>query len=362
MSSLEVKISITGSTGIPARYGGFETFAENISRQLAKKYAVTVFCSSKFYAKEEQSDRWNGITRRFIPLPANGPFSLLYDFMALLRSKDHDRIILLGAGAGLLLPFVPRRIRAKLWLHIDGVEWKRAKWKLPARLFLRMSYRTGIRFATRIICDNPQIEAMIPRACRSKIVEISYGADHLPEIATPPIIDSPYALTIARAVTENNIEMIIEGFLASSYPKLVVISNWTSSKCGRSLYRKYLGEDRLTLVNAEYDIHILQNYRKYASLYIHCHSAGGSNPSLIEAMHSRLPFFAHDNRFNRSTTHGKALYFDSAESLGRSLSSAMQDVLSRCAGDLHRLAAEHYTWEKVSAVLEQDFEKNSSRG
>jgi glycosyltransferase involved in cell wall biosynthesis len=315
---LKLKLFIIGSAGIPAKYGGFETFAENLSLHLSLDFDIYVACSSKIYEPENRQKKWNNINRIFVHFWPNGVQSLVYDFFSLLNALTKaDFIIMLGSGSGIIIPFFSIFKKLPLAVHIDGIEWKREKWNRFARIFLWLNYRLCLRFSKYIILDNETLIKNIPEKFRDKLVRITYGWEHLPVIEpNPSIAKMPYALVISRAEPENNLEMIINAFTAINNLELIVISNCESTKFGRSMLRKFKCNSNIKLIGPIYENkELLQQYRMGCSVYIHGHSAGGTNPSLIEAMATGKPILALDNGFNRITTNNHAFYFDNTLTL-----------------------------------------------
>lgn len=356
MANLKKKIHIIGSAGIPARYGGFETFTEQVARILCEDFDISVYCSSQFYSPNEQDANWNGIRRLFLPISANGFRSIIYDLKGIRKSRrSADTIIILGVGTGLFLFSFTKRIRQKIWLHIDGIEWKRKKWNFFAKQFLYISFRFGIKFAKKILIDNEALIKTIPERLRSKIILTSYGGNHLPPAKGPSQYDFPYALMIARAEPENNLELVLEAFIARGQLKLIVVSNWENTKYGRRLLKKFSEHPLISLLAANYNQEILQNYRKYCKYYIHAHSAGGTNPSLIEAMFSNRPIFIMNNDFNRNTSNELAYYFNSKEELINLLENTKESDLRKSAQLMYSYAMEYYSWKRVGNILRQNF-------
>ncbi len=351
---MKKKLYIIGCSGIPARYGGFETFAENIALELTKNLEISVICSSKLYGPSEQEINWKSIRRIFFNVDPNGIRSILYDLKGLLlAAKESDYILLLGIGAGILLPFIPSLKSKYLCVHVDGIEWKRSKWNIVAKLFLRLGYILSLRHLKTIILDNKAIAQYVPSQYQKKIVYINYGGNHLPRIvALNPLKDSSYALVIARAEPENNLHLILKVFQKNQNLKLIMISNWNHTRYGKKLCKSYSKAPNIHMIDAIYDdMSKLQQYRANCSLYIHGHSAGGTNPSLVEAMYTGLPVIAWDNIFNRVTTHDLAFYFKTEEELEKQLVSLKKPVLSRCAKELNEYAKQNYTWNKAAKKL-----------
>jgi glycosyltransferase involved in cell wall biosynthesis len=351
---LRLKLFIIGCAGIPARYGGFETFAENLGIRLSIDFEVYITCSSKFYINDSKQKKWNNINRIFIPIRPNGIQSLLYDFVSLkIALTKADFIILLGSGSGLMLPLFRIFNKLPLAIHIDGLEWKRRKWNHPTKAFLWLNYRMCLKFSKYIIVDNAVLIRNIPEKYKSKIVSISYGCEHIPENKiNTPFSDQPYALVISRAEQENNLDMIIDAFKSLSNLNLIIISNCKYTSYGRWLLKKTKEIRNVQMIGPIYDNReLLLQYRMGCSLYIHGHSAGGTNPSLIEAMATGKPILAHDNDFNRVTTNNMAYYFKDAEALCSLLKRINDNEFLISAQNLMRFSRNEYSWDMVSQAV-----------
>jgi len=347
-----LKIFIAGSSGIPAKYGGFETFAENVSIRMSKIFEVYVACSKFLYTKIERNTELNYVKRLYIPLKANGIQSLFYDFVSLLIANvKTDFIIMLGAGSGFSVAFFKIIFKKTIIVHIDGLEWKRNKWNYFVKLFLKQNTWLCYRFSDFIIIDNKALLDYVPLKFHYKLVEIGYGCDHLPEITKiePPY---PYALAIARAEPENNLQAIIETFLSDNKINLVIISNWNDTAYGRSLKKLYSDQKNIKLIDAIYnDPKLLHQYRLSCKVYIHGHSAGGTNPSLVEAMAAGIPIIAYDNKFNRITTNNISIYFNNIFELQTHLNNLDSICNSKMGPSLKDYALKNYQWENVTSNL-----------
>jgi glycosyltransferase involved in cell wall biosynthesis len=346
---------IIGSTGIPARYGGFETFAENISLKLRCKHDVTVICSKRFYAKEERHSNWKNIQRIFIPFNPNGISSLFYDLLSLIyASRNADSILILGSGCGIYLPFFTLIRNVQFAVHIDGIEWKRSKWNLLVRIFLRISTSFSVKYANYVLIDNKALLKYISVNYANKVIPTGYGGDHLPSYKTSmKSFGRPFAFSIARAEPENNLHLILEAFVKIEEMDLVIISDWKKNKYGRKLFARYNNHKNMILSGPIYnDLITLQEYRKQCHLYVHGHSAGGTNPSLVEAMYSGIPVIAFDNEFNRITTNNLAHYFSNIDDLVKQILTLTSEQLKKNAGSLQKYAFKHYTWDNVMKSLD----------
>ena len=348
------QIAIIGTVGIPASYGGFETLAENLARfHQANALAgeVVVYCSAKSYPARPESCL--GARLRYIGLNANGVASIPYDIVSLLSAVRHrsDVILLLGVSGAIALPLVRLLSRARIVTNIDGIEWKRDKWKGLARWFLRFSERMAVRFSHEVVADNAGIAEHVVQSYGRDCHVIAYGGDHALQAPIKPYEGPPlpprYALALCRIEPENNVAMILEAFAAGPEMPLVFVGNWNNSAFGRELRQRYASLPHLHLLDPIYDVGVLRTLRGNAALYVHGHSAGGTNPSLVEMMHFGVPILAYDCVFNRCTTEAKARFFKDAAGLRDALDSLDAGEGARIGEDMRRIAEARYTWDAV---------------
>ncbi|WCL53388.1 DUF1972 domain-containing protein [Gimibacter soli] len=343
-------VAIIGTVGVPGSYGGFETLAENLvtyAERAEGGAGITVYCSAPAF--EDRAPCFRGARRRFVPLGANGPSSMVYDAWsmldALMRGCSH--ILLLGVSGALILPLV--RIAGKVLgrpcivTNIDGIEWRRDKWNPLARAVLKASEWAAVRFSDVIVADNQAVAEYVQARYGVPCVTIPYGGDHAVS-ATPHVencqdLPARYALAICRIEPENNVEMILEAGAGLGMP-LVFVGNWDRSGYGRRLKAAYADNPDISLLDPVYEPGALRAIRDRAVIYLHGHSAGGTNPSLVEMMHFGIPVLAFDCVFNRHTTEEKALFFRSANDLallarglgagdGNAVGSAMKEIAER---------------------------------
>jgi len=351
-----MKIALLGTVGVPGRYGGFETLAENLARyhkSTDQRAAMTVWCSAK--DNTEHPIRFENTDLRYVGLRANGVQSIPYDVISLWQAvrSEHDRILLLGVSGALALPLIRLISRARIITNIDGIEWKREKWKGLARLVLRASEWAAVRFSHEVIADNQAIADHVRDTYGSACNVIAYGGDHAlhhaDDATAPEGLPDRYALALCRIEPENNVHVILEALAGSRIP-LVFVGNWDNSDYGRDLKARYSGSSNLFLLDPVYDPGALYAVRTHASIYLHGHSAGGTNPSLVEMMHLGVPVLAHGCAFNRHTTAGKARYFQSAEELAEQLRSLDPANAAQIGTDMREIAQNKYTWDQIGRV------------
>lgn len=317
---------------------------------------IPFFCSRKDYAK--RLAEYKDATLKYIPLHANGVQSIPYDMVGLMRSIcGYDAIVVLGVSGCLFLPIFRLLCRKRLIVNIDGLEHRCAKWGKVARWVLRKSEAMAVRLADVVIADNKGIQDYVWETYHRRAELIAYGGDHvwrdvpmetqLEVLQRYGVKDNDYAITVCRIEPENNSRMILEAF-ARSGRNLVFIGNWERSEYGRTLKTEFGKHENIHCVDAVYDLDTLYALRSRCRCYIHGHSAGGTNPSLVEAMFFGKPILAFDVVYNRETTNNEAYYFPSRDELVELLS--LPDFKS--GEPLREYARQHYTWKHIAEQYE----------
>ena len=349
-------ISIIGTVGVPATYGGFETLAENLVRfQNERELSVTlhVYCSAPAYA--ERAQMYFSARLHFLPLSANGVQSIPYDIWSLFSAvlRGTDRILLLGVSGAVALPFIRLLSNARIVTNIDGIEWRRKKWRGAAKWFLRFSERLAVRYSHEVVADNAGIADYVRETYGLDCHVIAYGGDHAVQVAPKPYLGNlpeQYAFALCRIEPENNVDMILEAFSKQTAVPIVFVGNWDNSVYGKGLRERFGGLPHLHLLDPIYDVGVLRHLRERAILYVHGHSAGGTNPSLVEMMHFGVPVTAFDCVFNRHTTGGKAWFFANADQLATLLVSSSPGAAKENGAAMLVLARERYTWDVIGAT------------
>jgi len=352
-----MKTAILGVVGVPGRYGGFETLAENLVYYHAKKNnksILTVWCSGK--DNIDRPAQFESADLRYIDLSANGIQSIFYDALSLFDAirSGHDRLVLLGVSGALVLPLIRIISNAKIITNVDGIEWKRTKWGFLARIYLRFSELLAVQCSHELIADNQGIADYIIDKYSRKSHVIGYGGDHSIETDFTAVknegvqsdLPEMYALALCRIEPENNIHVILEAWSHLQIP-LVIVGNWANSSYGLDLKSRYSCIRNLYLLDPIYDKGPLHLLRSRANLYIHGHSAGGTNPSLVEMMHFGIPILAHGCNFNRYTTEDQALYFKSEAELVQQVRGLTVESSISVGAKMLEIAQRRYTWDRV---------------
>lgn len=350
------KVAIIGTAGVPARYGGFETLAHQLVRQLNKKFAISVYCCNKFYSKKERVKYWNGARLFHLPCNANGMQSILYDSISILHALFYaDTLVILGVSGGILIPFVKLFTRKKIIVNIDGLEWRRAKWSKPVKKFLKFSERMAVRFSDADITDNLSIQRYTAIHYKTLSHLIEYGGDHTKrqkltanDYQEYPFLSKPYAFKVCRIEPENNVHLILESFRLIRNKTLVIVGNWDNSEYGIELKKKYSEVANLNLLDPIYDQDSLDKIRSQCYVYVHGHSAGGTNPSLVEAMYLELPVLAFDVSYNVATTENQAFFFSDEMDLIKILKSKRIEDYQNNSKRMKEIANRRYTWQVIA--------------
>ncbi|HCE92682.1 MAG TPA: hypothetical protein DEV74_09285 [Acidovorax sp.] len=360
----KLRIALLGARGIPASYGGFETFAEQLSIRLVERgHEVTVYAETSESSVEDTF--YQGVRVRHKRRPRWGAASVLaYDCACLWDARrGYDLVYMLGYGAAWAC-WWPRVFGVPVWINVDGLEWARSKWGRVARIYLRCMEWVASRVATRLIADAEAIAQRFretyPKGAPSSF--IAYGAELVQDREVDPSVLSAwglkprrYMLVVARPEPENHILEIVQGYEmhGGDWP-LVIVGDVSGATAYQQLLREH-ASDRVRFVGGIYDTGQLASLRVHAACYLHGHSVGGTNPSLLEALACGNWVIAHDNPFNREVARDAADYFATPEQLARSLdlvvgqSDAMLPQRSQRARDI---VAEHYTWDGIADAYE----------
>ncbi len=358
-----MKIAIIGTRGIPNRYGGFEQFTEELGPCLVKNgHEVFVFNPQDHSYDEAE---FNGVKIfgqkeifQFIPALS----TLLYDYFCFKAALKLNPDILLSCGysSALFLRLHKNPGEVPVIIHMDGMEWQRKKWGRIARNFLKWNEKLAIRWADGQIVDHPKILEYYFTRYQVKPQYIPYGAvmvttqDEIGKVNFGHLdflergID--YFLVVSRLEPENHIDMILQAWLNSKQDHLMVIVGDTGTKHGNFLIKKYTRYQNIYFLGSIFDKSTLNPLRKNCKAYIHGHSVGGTNPSLLEAMAMSCFIFAHDNIYNRNVLGKNAIFFSDVTILAGYFSSINEHMDYKKEFSKRNLLKiqKEYNWGKVT--------------
>jgi glycosyltransferase involved in cell wall biosynthesis len=317
-----MKIAILGTRGIPNNYGGFEQFAEFISIGLVERgHDVTVYNP---YNHPHALDEFKGVKIIRIPSPEKklgSAANFVYDYYCLKDAAERNFDIVYEAGYATCSPFfyLLKHTKTKLITNMDGLEWKRSKWNSLTKQLMKSLEFLAVRRSHYLIADNPGIQQYYKEKYNKDVFMIPYGAnlslDHNQhDLQSFKVTPGNYFMLIARMEPENNIDLILKAYKNSRRTEPFLVIGSHQAKYGKYLYNKF-HNGAIRFLGSIYDKNVLDSLRFYCKAYLHGHSVGGTNPSLLEAMASSAFIIAHRNPFNASVLKTNALYFDTLENL-----------------------------------------------
>lgn len=372
------QVFIVGSKGIPAAYGGFETFVEMLTR-LQTDDSIRYHVSR--LGKDTQRYMHNGAKCFNVKVPDIGPAkAIYYDIAALKRciayckarpQITHPIFYVLACRIGPFIGHLANEIHAlggTLYVNPDGHEWKRAKWSAPVRRYWKYSEQLMVKHADLLICDSKNIEAYIRTDYRQytpKTTFIAYGAattksklaDDDPQLldwyAKKGLKPDEYYLVVGRFVPENNFETMIKEFMKSNSKKKFAIITTSNDEFLKKLEEKlhFKNDPRIKFVGTVYDTELLKKIREKAYGYFHGHEVGGTNPSLLEALGSTDLNLLLNVGFNSEVAEDAALYWTKQDG---SLATLIDEADRLPRTKIHLLGQKakeritsDYSWEKI---------------
>lgn len=347
-----MRLAFVGSAGIPNRYGGFESFLEHCGPVIASKTKSTIVtCDASLY-QEDLSSQYLGVNRVFLGVKANGVASIIHDLIAFLhiyRSSSH--IMVLGVSGGIWFPLFRLMCRLggkSLGVNIDGVEWRRTKFSKNKQRVLRVFDYLAQRFSDVVVYDNTGLAPYVYPFAKQRAVEIGYSGDHVLRLGGKLVTDT--ALTVCRIEPENNLDLLIQGALQSRLCHYTIVGNWNNSEYGRTLRKRYQSESKLSLLDPIYDAKRLAELRESCAIYLHGHSVGGTNPSLVEMLFYDCALCCFDVVYNRVTASECASYFKNAAELTQCINALTKTETMSGAKQAREDLRSKYTSEVIATA------------
>ncbi|MCH4123825.1 MAG: DUF1972 domain-containing protein [Levilactobacillus sp.] len=384
------EVFIIGSKGIPARYGGFESFVEQLTaRKSSSQIHYNVACRRDLSENKSDFYEHNGACCFNVDVPKVGAAkAIMYDVRAFKqamkmieeRSIRRPIVYVLACRIGPFIHQLKKKLKevdGSLFVNPDGHEWLRAKWSWPVRRYWKISEKLMVRYADLLICDSRNIEKYIKNdyvRYSPKTTFIAYGSDPVNSSLTTSdnqvkswfkknaVELNNYFLIVGRFVPENNYKVMIREFLNSKTHKdLVIISNVEKNKFYQQLSKEtgFEYDDRIKFVGTVYDVNLLKFIRENAFAYLHGHEVGGTNPSLLEALSSTKLNLLLDVGFNREVGKTSAFYWNKQIGNLASLISKCENLSSDEIEDMGILSSrqveKYYGWKKIVSEYELTF-------
>jgi glycosyltransferase involved in cell wall biosynthesis len=354
-------VRILGTRGVPAAYGGFETAAENVAKYLVEHgWRVVVYCQSD-HDGPILEDSWQGMERVLISVPDTSWLGTSkFDWLSIRHAVKH-RDLCLTFGYNTAVFNVMQRLRGiPNVINMDGIEWSRERWGFMRQSILYTNERIACWVGNELIADHPELYTYLrTRAPARKITTITYGAHPLTNAPVDPVRGlglepQGYFSLVARPIPENSILEIVRGFSARPRGvRLALLGDYdTTDDYHRAVVES--ASDEVVFLGAIYDPEVVRALRFHSIGYLHGHTVGGTNPSLVEALAAGNPVIAHDNKYNRWVAADAGLYFGSSGDVDLAVSRILgdADLRQQLSNSARARFEAEFTWDKVAGEYE----------
>jgi glycosyltransferase involved in cell wall biosynthesis len=359
-----MKIAFIGTKGINIKgtaFGGFETVITELAPRFVNNgHEVIVYCRTKLYTPDSYPNEYKGVHLKFLTSIETKNFGTMsHSFLAVLHSiiKGYKVAFLFNLGLGIYIPLL-KLFGFKIVTNLDGVEWERSKWGGLAKFMFKLGAYLNVKWADILVSDAKEIRNIYLQKFGKDSVVIPYGAEIRNDLSPCGIekfglVPNSYWLLATRFIPENNPLFVIKSFLkANSNKKLVVLGqNYYNSTYEREI--KKINDPRILFLGHLSDRKLLLEFYKYSYGYIHAHSVGGTNPSMLEALANSSCILAHDNVFNKEMldngNYGMFFRLDENDFVNKLLylENNAQEVAEYKLKAPERIHA-YYNWELVS--------------
>lgn len=359
-SRARLDIALIGTRGVPARYGGFETAIEEVGARLVKQgHRVTVYCRGT--APEQRSSEYLGMQLVHLPaLKRRSLETLSHTLLSVLHASTHrpDAAIVFNAANAPLLPILGLA-RIPFATHVDGLEWKRAKWGPIGQRYYLMCERLAVWWSRELISDAQGIADYYRQKFSRPSRLISYGAPQLEKTACQKLTalglePGKYHLVVARFEPENHVAEIVQGYASSNarLPLVVVGSAPYAQRYTQAIHEA--ANDKVMFLGGVWDQELLDELYLNALAYWHGHCVGGTNPSLLRALGAGTAVNAFDVNFNREVAQAAGAYFQDVASAAALFEVTEADIAAvHARGNAARVRAQDYNWDDVAAAYEE---------
>jgi glycosyltransferase involved in cell wall biosynthesis len=352
-----MRIGLLGTRGIPNRYGGFEEFAEQVCKYWADNgHEVFVYCEDALNKEVIEYDNVNQIFIKAPELPGISQF--IYDYKCTKHALINELDIIYHAGyatsvVGNLL--FKNRLNGRLVYNMDGLEWKRSKFNRITRWLFKKLEKVAAKSGAELVSDNKGIQDYLRSEYGVPSTLIEYGADMIDgEIEYFEGYPEVFDLVIARFEPENHIQEIIAAYENRREVALVLVAN-TNTKLFRKLFSRIEQAQNIIFNGPIYDKKELAFLKTNCRFYIHGHSVGGTNPSLLDALAGGCNILIHDNEFNKDVVGQYGLSWSNQ----MELENLISENTKRCTtiDDQKKYCAERFNWKLISEKHLELFEK-----
>ncbi|MGY1670789.1 DUF1972 domain-containing protein [Geodermatophilus sp. SYSU D00710] len=356
-----LSLALVGTRGVPARYGGFETAVEEVGRRLADRgHRVVVYCRTSPGAAEAPPAEHLGMELVHLPAARRRSLETLsHTALSVRHLVTHrtDAAILFNAANAPLLPAL-RAARIPVATHVDGLEWKRAKWGPVGRRYYRVAESLAVRWSDVLIADAEGIAEYYRAAFGAPTTLLTYGAPLISpgadKLAGAGLEPGGYHLVVARFEPENHVDVVVEGYAASDAAKPLVVVGSAPYADAYTRRVHALADERVRFLGGVWDQELLDQLYAHCATYLHGHSVGGTNPSLLRAIGAGAAVTAYDVDFNREVVRDSGRFFRTPQDVARQIAAVEADPEgTREAGRRARALAARYDWDQVADGYEQ---------
>lgn len=371
------QVFIVGSKGIPAQYGGFETFVEKLTKYNSGDIQYHVACISDTSGSYIHN---NAVCAQIKVPPIGSAKAIYYDCAAMKYFINYCKkhrieqpvFYVLGSRIGPFIGAFRRQIEAlqgRLYINPDGQEWKRGKWSRPVKWYWKLSEKGMVKNADMVICDSRAIEEDIRErysAINPRTLFIPYGAERIPLLKEEKlnawlekndVKKNEYYLLVGRFVPENNFECIIREFMSADTAKKLIIVTGKNSKLTRQLHKNTLcqHDSRIVFAGTIYDEELIGSVRKNAFASFHGHEVGGTNPSLLEGLMWTKVNLVLDVVFNREVAADAALYWSKEQGNLKRLIEQVEKMSPKERDDIGQRAVSRIETTYNCKMIEQTY-------
>ena len=353
-----MRIAMVGTRGVPARYGGFETAVEEVGRRLADRgHQVRVYCRGEM----TEGDEFLGMSLVHRPaMKKKSLETLSHTALSVQHLVTHptDVALVFNAANSPFLPLLRAR-RIPVATHVDGLEWRRAKWGGNGRRYYRGAEALSVRWSDALIADAQGIADYYTREFAAPTELIAYGAPLLDDLASDRLAEldltaGGFHLVVARFEPENHVAEIVEGYVRSTATLPLVVVGSAPYADAYSERIRQAADERVRLLGGVWDQALLDQLYAHCLTYLHGHSVGGTNPSLLRAIGAGAATTAFDVSFNREVLGDSGEFFtDPASVADRVIESEDNVEATVLRGKRARVRATAYDWDDVTDRYER---------
>jgi glycosyltransferase involved in cell wall biosynthesis len=372
----KLRIGMLGLYGMPMaklHFTGFETgFGEIAPRLVEAGHDIVMYCRSGSYPEGMRLPEYKGVRLVYVPSPGGKNFAgLIATFFAVLHALvvgRYDVVFFVNVGMGHHAA-ICRLFGSKVVMNVDGLDWTRAKWGPVAKWYFFSAARSAVRFCTELVTDAEAMRVFYLERFRKETTMIAYGAyvetSEKPDLIAPfGLQPDEYYLIASRLIPENHGDLIARAFLQSGSSKKLLIAGGANYDSAFHHELRSLAGDRIILAGHIDDQEVIKELHCNCFVYVHGHSVGGTNPSLLKAMGYGNCILALDTVFNREVLEDGGVFFPRDEAVLANEMRALEADPQRVS-ELRRMGPErirkNYTWEKIARQYDELFQEVHAR-